>query len=287
VNVKTEAAEFNTQMPPRGKDRTQFLFVLNSVINSHRIDTTSKALIVGGSMDDADALKHAGFSNISISQFNPDSLPPKNESNDSQNLAIDVEDIQLENESFDLVFAHEVLHHCRSPHKALCEMLRVAKKYVMFLEPNDSLLMRWLEASRFSFPYELPAVIHYHGVSGGVRDSQIPNYIYRWNRRDVHKTVSSCIPEIGFTVVAHPYWDFNINEYDLSLRKKTRIGLITSLIGQRVFLKMLLGAKTLLNVLPLTERQGNKFFCVVKKHSELQPWLSRENGEVVFVGDRK
>jgi hypothetical protein len=112
------------------------------------------------------------------------------------------------------------------------------------------------------------------------------NYIYRWNRRDVHKTVSSCIPEIGFSVVTHPYWDFNIDEYELSLRQKTRIGLITSLMGPRAFLKMLRGAKRLLNVLPLTERQGNKFFCVVKKHAELQPRLSRENGEVVFSGDR-
>ena len=284
--MSVNAADMETKLKTStwSKDRTGFLSVLSLEAVSRLIDTSSGVLIVGGSNDDADVLRRVGFSNIVLSNFGGPPSVATQKGHGGQELEIDVEDIKLANDSFELVFAHEVLHHCRSPHKALCEMLRISKKYVMFLEPNDSLLMRLIVALKFSFPYELPAVIHHQGTSGGVRDSQIPNYIYRWNRRDVHKTVSSCIPELCFSLVTHPYWDFNVNEYELSLRRTTRIGQITSFIGPRRFLRLLHGLQNLLNAIPLTERQGNKFFCVIEKGFELRPWLSRENGEIVFVG---
>ena len=74
-------------------------------------------------------------------------------------VKVDAEAIGLADNSYDLVLAHEVLHHCRSPHKALLEMLRVSRRDVILLEPNNSLAMRLLLRLRFSFPYELPAVI--------------------------------------------------------------------------------------------------------------------------------
>ena len=120
-------------MEPWSKDRTGFLSVLNLEAQSHLIDTSSSVLIVGGSKDDADVLRRVGFSNIVLSNFGGEPSVAGQGGYGTPKLAIDVEDIKLANDSFDLVFAHEVLHHCRSPHKALCEMLRISKKYVMFL----------------------------------------------------------------------------------------------------------------------------------------------------------
>src|ERR1035437_1768982 len=96
--------------------------------------------------------------------------------------------MQIADGSYDLVLAHEVLHHCRSPHKALLEMLRVSRRHVIILEPNDSLLMHAFVKLRFSFPYELPAVISHNFQEGGVRNSCVPNYIFRWNERDMYRS---------------------------------------------------------------------------------------------------
>ena len=50
---------------------------------------------------------------------------------------IDAEDLNLPDESYDLVYTWEVLHHVQDPQKAVKEMARVAKKYVVIFEPNN------------------------------------------------------------------------------------------------------------------------------------------------------
>lgn len=268
------------------KDRRGFLSVLESEVQSRLIDLRSSVLVVGASDDDVDVLRRVGFQNITVSNFGADlgGFGDATGCGDSEALLIDVEDIRLPSSSYDLILSHEVLHHCRSPHRALCEMLRISRKYVLFLEPNDSLCMRTLVGLGLSFPYELPAVIHHGGKSGGVRNSQIPNFIYRWNRHEVEKTVSSYIAERFFSIFTHPYWDFNVSEYELSLRRATKIGVFTSLVGPKTFIRFLQGIKLLLNLLPVTKKQGNKFFCIVEKHAQLRPWLSSKEDQIVFTG---
>lgn len=51
---------------------------------------------------------------------------------------IDAENLPLKNRSFDLVYTWEVLHHVPDPQKAVKEMARVSKKYVIIFEPNRS-----------------------------------------------------------------------------------------------------------------------------------------------------
>lgn len=47
-------------------------------------------------------------------------------------------------ESFDLVYCWELLHHVEEPHRALAEMARVSRRYVVFLEPNPLNLAQFL-----------------------------------------------------------------------------------------------------------------------------------------------
>ncbi len=196
--------------------------------------------------------------------------------------AIDAENMAISPNAYDLVFAHEVLHHCRSPHRALCEMLRTSRKYIIFMEPNDSAAMRLLVRTRLSFPYELGAVADHDGKSGGVRDSAIPNFIYRWNKNELFKTVSSFLAEYIFSVRSYPYWDFNIDERELALRKQTKLSVITNTIGAENFLTTLRYGQRLLNRLSLTRRQGNKFLCVIEKNVGIKPWLSVDGNQIVF-----
>jgi SAM-dependent methyltransferase len=264
------------------KDRSQFIRVLRKWVEKTRIDVNCSVLVVGGSKEDEDALRRCGFHRISLSNIGgaadgpdgPESLPI---------VAIDAEDIQLPDNSHDIVFIHEVIHHCRSPHLALCELLRVAKHQVLMMEPNDSAFMRLLGKLRLSFPFEIAAVVDNDYVRGGVRNTQIPNFIFRWNEHEVDKLASSFLAEYTYRLFADPYWEFNVDEKELAYRKQTKIGLITGVIGAKNFLRLLHGAQSIANHLPLLRGQGNKFFCCLEKTEQLRPWLVRDSdGQIAF-----
>jgi SAM-dependent methyltransferase len=249
--------------------------------------TSEKLLVIGGTWQDVELLRGAGFKDITLSNFksgfeeNANSDP----SNKVKMLEIDAEQIGLLDGSFDFIFAHEVLHHCRSPHRALCEMLRVARKHVVLLEPNDSFVMRALTRTGLSFPYEIFSVVGHGYEAGGVRDSCIPNFIYRWTASEARKTVSSYLAEYLFEVHPYPYWDFNVDAEELSKRKETKIQAITAVIKPGTLLGVLRALQTVLNRIPILRRQGNKFFCCIEKTKELRPWLAAENGKIRFNSD--
>lgn len=266
------------------KSRDQFLSVFLRHLSSCQIAKEEKILVIGGSWQDVELLLSAGFEDLTLSNLQPE-LEVEARGNVRSKvrlLTLDAERMDLPDSSFDCVFAHEVLHHCRSPHGALCEMLRVACKHVVLLEPNDSFSMRVLSWAGFSFPYEVFSVVYHGCEAGGVRDSCIPNFIYRWDVKEVRKTVSSYLAEYMFVVRAHPYWDFNIDEEELCRRTETRISSITSAIGAKRFLAVLRATQVALNLIPILRRQGNKFFCCIEKSRKLRPWLTAGPAKITF-----
>jgi len=266
------------------RDRSQFTKVLIACIRKRGIDTSGSVLLVGGSFEDVKVLQSCGFTNLTLSNIQSvcqdqvlsfDGLEIKV-------VCADVENMRFPNESYDLVIAHEVLHHCRSPHAALTEMLRVTRRFVVIMEPNDSLTMKLLVALGLSFPYELSAVIDHNFESAGVRDSCVPNFVYRWNRSDVFKTVSSFIPERTFLLHTRPYWDLTADEKDLALRTQTKLHIFTRLFGAANFVRGLRFLQVILDSLPIVRAQGNKFFCCIGKQNELKPWLFRDENGIAF-----
>jgi len=280
----TDVTEQEVNKGGSAKRRDQFLAVFLRHLNACHINTNEKLLVIGGSWQDVALLTYAGFEDLTLSNYRP-GLGEDSHTNlraEVKQLTIDAEQIDLPDGSFDCIFAHEVLHHCRSPHRALCEMLRVARKHVVLLEPNDSLSMRLLTWAGFSFPYEIFSVVYHGYEAGGVRDSCIPNFIYRWSAHEVRKTVSSFLAEYAFLVHAYAYWDFNVDEEELSMRKETRIQAITSIIGARTFLVVLRGLQIAFNAIPVLRHQGNKFFCCVEKTDQLRPWLAAGDSKIIF-----
>ena len=270
-------------LPKRShRDRSQFLRALSTVAAQADVPVSGSVLVIGGMQEDADVLYRFGFTDVTLSNIegapsdpaSPGSLPI---------LAIDAECISLPDGSYDMVFVHEAIHHCRSPQRALCEMLRVARRHVVMMEPNESTFMRLLCALRFSFPYEIFAVVDNDYNCGGVRNSEVPNFIFRWNRHEVYKTACSFLAEYKLEVYAHPYWDFGIEERDLAYRAQTRISLITGLIGAKNFIRILRLAQGVCNRIPAVRAQGNKFLCCVRKDGALHPWLMRDDeGRIAF-----
>jgi len=271
--------------------RSQFTRVLKECIRCCQIDVSGRVLIVGGSAIDVSVLRAVGFRQLTLSNIDSVRLSaddiPGGEDLSVEVTSADVENLHFGDDSYDVVIAHEVLHHCRSPHAGLLDMLRVSRGHVIVMEPHDSLFMKILGRMRLAtFPYELAAVIDHNYQSGGVRDSCIPNFVYRWNRNEVFKTASSFTPDRAFELYAHPYWDLNLDARALSFRKQTRLHIFTSVLGTTGFLRSLRVLQKILNFTPILRRQGNKFFCCIEKRGELRPWLVHDNVQGIVFNRR-
>ena len=105
----------------------------------------------------------------------------------------DVRNLKFENQSFEYVITNATLHHVDQPHKAITEMYRVAKKGVLIIESNDSLTMQIACKLKFAEEFEVSS-IDLKNNSGGLLDTGIPNYVYRWNEREIIKTIKSYDP---------------------------------------------------------------------------------------------
>jgi SAM-dependent methyltransferase len=247
------------------KDKSCLLGVISRYLETCSVDRSQPVLVVGGGREDLEILTACGFTDIVLSHL------------DAAGLSLDAEDIALPDDSYPLVFAHAMLHHCRSPHKAVGEMLRVAQQHVVFVEPNDSAALRLLVRAGFSFPYELGAVVSQDYLHGGLRDGPVPNYIYRWTGREVSKCAAAYHPERQIEVRAHPFWDFYVNEFELLGRKKSHVAKLAQMLGPSNFIHLLHIGQAILNVFSPLRSQGNKFFCIVSK-KELQPWIETREG---------
>ena len=106
----------------------------------------------------------------------------------------DAHHLTYANDAFDFVIVHAALHHCSSPHAALVEMYRVARRGVLAIEARDSLMARTLVRLGLSPDYEPSAVYFNASRAGGVNNSEIPNFIYRWTEREVEKTIAAAAP---------------------------------------------------------------------------------------------
>jgi len=252
--------------PSLEKDKSCLLGVVRRHLETCKVNRDEPVLVLGGGQEDLDILAACGFRQIVLSNL------------DFPDLALDAENIALPDDSYSVVFAHAVLHHCRSPHRAVGEMVRVARQHVFFLEPNDSWALWLLVRLKVSFPYELAAVAGHDYIEGGMRNGSIPNYIYRWTRHEVEKCVAAYHPERKIYVRAHPYWDFYANEYELLSRKESHVAQLAETLGPRNFIRLLHVVQGLLNVFPPLRAQGNKFFCAISK-GELQPWIEMRGGQ--------
>ena len=107
------------------KDRSRFQQVLQECVRAVGIDVEGDVLIAGGSFEDARVLCAAGFRRMTLSNLQDVTAHelPQIDGVELKAVNADVENMAVPDGSYDVVLAHEVLHHCRSPHKALLEML--------------------------------------------------------------------------------------------------------------------------------------------------------------------
>ena len=165
---------------------------LEWLIGKEVLKREAKVLVVCGGPLDKDVLFKAGFTDVTIT--NLDSRLNGSEFLPFQWHYQDAEKLSILDDEYDFCIVHNGLHHCASPHRALLEMFRVARTGVLVFEPRDSLLARLGIRFKFGQQYETAAVEGDGLTLGGMRNSGIPNYVYRWTEREVEKTIRSFCP---------------------------------------------------------------------------------------------
>ena len=168
--------------------------VLERLLADGLIRREMSVLVVAGGSADRDVLRSLGFEHVVVSN-----LDEREESAGLEPYAWrheDAESLSLGDGSVDVALVSAGLHHCRSPHRALLELYRVARVTAIALESRDSALMRLGVRFGAVDEYELGAVAAHGLRAGGVANTSTPNYVYRWTEREVEKTVASFAPHV-------------------------------------------------------------------------------------------
>ncbi len=162
-------------------------------------DKKSKILVLGAGSLDINLFKKLEYVNVTFSN-----IKSTNEKN--LNIYENIHDIKIDDSSYDYCVAHACIHHSSKPHLAVLELYRVCAKGALIIEARDSILSRLACNFKISEEYELSAVKKNKSF-GGVDNSNIPNYVFRWTEREVSKLMKSYKPEIDHKI----YYDYGFN----------------------------------------------------------------------------
>lgn len=224
--------------------------VLSRLIAGGGISTSDKVLVVcGGPLDEA-VMREVGFRDFTATNVDGGAADQHQ----------DAENLTYPDGSFDVVIVHAGLHHCHSLHRALLEMYRVARKCAVAFEARDSLMMRRAVRFGLTMDYEVNAI--QPDGTGGVANSSVPNFIYRWTERDVRSTIASYdperVPEIQF------FHDLRLPIQRLAGSKQTVLRLLALAIEP---LSKIFAA--------IAPKQCNEFAFAIFKSNKMQPWIQR------------
>jgi SAM-dependent methyltransferase len=220
---------------------------LTTLMKSGDISISDRVLVVCGGPLDQKVMASVGFSDFTVTSLTGDR--PQS-----------AENLTYESGSFDTVIVHAGLHHCYSPHRALLEMYRVPRKEVIAFESRDSLLMRTAVHLGLTEQYEVSSVTV--DGQGGVAESGIPNFVYRWTERDVMKAIASYDPTRAPSIKF--FYDFRVPIYRFSISGRPLMHVIGVLLEplSRIFAKLI-------------PKQCNEFAFAISKDGGLHPWINR------------
>jgi SAM-dependent methyltransferase len=218
--------------------------VLRALLDQRLLTPDVRVLVVAGGDLDREALAAAGFGDVTITNLS--------EAGDERQ---DAESLTYDDDSFDVAVISAALHHCASPHRALLELYRVARLGLVAFEARDSALMRLAQRLGVVDEYELTAVADNGFAAGGVRNTAVPNYVYRWTEREVEKTIASAAPHRRHRFVWFRELELPVSVLELSGRGRWRLAAAPLRLVTKAFPK-----------------QANLFAFAVFRDG-LQPWM--------------
>jgi SAM-dependent methyltransferase len=228
--------------------------VTDTLLADGTLGRGDSVLAVCAGLRERDLLAERGFTRVVISNLEAEAdMSPFEWSRE------DAQALSFEDGSFEFALVVAGLHHCSSPHRALVEMYRVARKGILVVEARDGLLTRAAVRLGLAEEYELSAVEAHDGNAGGADDSPVPNHVYRWTEDELRKTIRSADP------TGEPSFRFF---YALDVPR---------------FYPAELPLRAVAHFFP---RLGNTMAMVALRPRELFPWLAVEGGRTVFRPSR-
>ncbi len=242
--------------------------VISHFLQTGLLNTRMKILVVCGGKVDRAVMQKSGFQDVVVS--NIDDRTKAKDFAPFQWRHENAEQLTFEDESFDFCIVHSGLHHCHSPHRALLEMYRVARKGLLLFEPYDNLVTRLGVRLNLGQEYEHASLFSNKCHHGGVGNTDIPNFVYRWTQQEIVKTINCYAPYARHEI--HFIHKMRIPWTQLRRRRNKMPYYAVRLVQPAL---KLLEARV--------PKQSNNFAALVLKPElpgALHPWL-RQEGEVI------
>ena len=247
----------------------------SNIVNKRIPNKNASILVCGGGQLDKETFLNLGYKHVTVSNLDtrvsPDEFAPFTwDYQDAQSLSYD-------NDEFDYVVIHAAIHHASMPHKVLLEMYRVSRFGFLAFEARDSILMKIVTKLSLNQEYEHAAVFYNDCLYGGVNNTEIPNYVYRWTEREIEKTIQSYSPICEHTFL-YDYGTAYPCTPELELKNGLKVLALSLLKPFYVILSKIF------------YKQQNLFAFFVKKASnetKLFPWLynDKETNNIKFNKD--
>jgi SAM-dependent methyltransferase len=157
----------------------------------------SALVVCGGAGGEGTYLANRGIGQVTVSDFSTHALEHCQRRDPRlETRRLDAEQLDLADESYDLVLVQDGLHHLPRPALGLTEMLRVSRRAVVAIEPHAGLVARL-----FGREWE--------------RHGDAVNYVFRWDERTLTQTVRSYLLERSCAVEDLRLWDYPVLFYRL------------------------------------------------------------------------
>lgn len=149
-------------------------------------------VICGGVGGEGTFLENLGFRSVVVSDFSNSALQLcKLRDKQLETLKLNAENLNLDDNSFDLVIVQDGLHHLSRPILGFTEMLRVAQKGVIVIEPHTGII-----ANLFGQKWECK--------------KEVINFVFRWNRLIFEQVTKSYLLQLPKSIRVIRLWDHNV-----------------------------------------------------------------------------
>jgi SAM-dependent methyltransferase len=161
-------------------------------------------VVCGGVGGEGTLLANLGFRSVTVSDFSANALEICQVRDPRLKTAVvNAEAIELPENSFDLVLVQDGLHHLPRPMLGYTEMLRVARRAVIVIEPHAGLVGRII------------------GTTWEKHDDEV-NYVFRWNQLMLEEPARSLLLDSATDIRAIRIWDHCMTV--VRLAEKLRLG---------------------------------------------------------------
>lgn len=164
------------------------------------LSSWSALVTCAGAGGEGSYLANRGVGAVTISDFSPRALEHCRQRDERlETRLLDAEQLDVPDESYDLVLVQDGLHHLPRPVLGLTEMLRVSRRAVVVIEPHAGLVARCLGRE-----WE--------------RHDGVANYVFRWDERMLVQSVRSYLLERACAIEDIRFWDYTVLLYRLNDR---------------------------------------------------------------------